>query len=489
MQNVAVALVAGVAALLPAGETESPTVQSPPIHQESPMSTERPSPPESRSGTLETRDGVELWWTIHGSGRDTVVVPGAWILAGPLGPLARDRTLLFYDMRSRGRSERVDDADRLGLDLDVRDLADVRRHFGLERMSLVGFSYLGAVAARYAMERPDRVRRLVLLGSIPPRNPAPYTEAAPGVETFLDPARLERLEEMRSEGVPDTDPDRFCRFYWRTMLPAYTADPEAAGRLAEELDLGCELPNERPEAFGRVLAHVESELETYDWRPEAADLDTPTLVLHGLQDHVAPAEGGREWAGVLPDARFEGVEEAGHLLWAERTDRVLDALDRFLPAGGEPDAGSDAGSPESVVATLYEVISGPADQARDWDRLRSLFWPGASIRIPRRPPEGREGIGEWTVEAFVDEARATYGKNGFWEREIWSRTERFGRIAHVLSTYESRVGAADAEPTGRGINSFQLIRHDGRWWITSILFDVEAPDRQIPERYGGAGSP
>lgn len=479
------------------------------------MRTDPPSDPGTRSGTLVTRDGVELWWTARGTGPDTVVVPGAWMLAGPLGPLARNRTLLFYDMRSRGRSERVDDVDRLGLGFDVRDLENVRRHFGLERMSLVGFSYLGGVVARYAMRRPERAERLALLGSIPPRNPAPYSEAAPDVRTYLDAGRLEQLEELRAEGVPDTDPVRFCRAYWRTMLPAYTASPEAAERLAEELDLGCELPNERPDAFGRVLDHLEAELESYDWRTEAGELEVPTLLLHGLRDHVAPAGGAREWAEALPEARFEGLERAGHLLWAERTERVLSVLDGFLPddgaGGSETEAGgsrgsaspdgqplgvegsradaSDSGSPEAVVAALYDVISGPAGQDRDWDRLRHLFWPGAVVRIPRPPPDGGRDIGEWTVEGFIEEARPIYAESGFWEREIWRRAERFGDIAHVLSAYESRVGTPEAEPTGRGVNSLQLIRHAGRWWITSIVFDVERPDRPIPERYGGGGRP
>ena len=151
-----------------------------------------------------------------------------------------------------------------------------------------------------------------------------------------------------------------------------------------------------------------------------------------------------------------------------------------------PDARpSDVESPNALVHALYDVISGPAAEDRDWDRLRSMFWPGAKVRIPRPPPEGSEVIGEWDVEGFIEAGRSDYTEDGFWEREIWNRTERFGNIAHVLSTYESRVGSEESEPVRRGINSFQLLRHDGRWWIAAITFDVELPDNPIPDRYGG----
>lgn len=290
-------------------------------------------------GDLTTRDGVRLHWTGRGGGPDTVVVPGAWMLAGELGPISERHTVIFYDMRSRGRSEPVDDPDRLGFSLDVRDLEDVRRHFGLERMSLVGFSYLGGVVSRYALGRPERVERLVLLGAIPPRSPASYTEAAPGPAEILGPERVRRLQALRERRSVEGDPVALCRAYWQTILPLYAAGPEPADRLADSLDLGCELPNERPGAFERVLGHVMGELRAYDWREDARGLEVPTLVVHGASDHVAPVNGAREWTKVLPEARLVEIEDAGHLLWAERPRRVRTAVRRFLTSPGGRESG------------------------------------------------------------------------------------------------------------------------------------------------------
>jgi hypothetical protein len=93
-----------------------------------------------------------------------------------------------------------------------------------------------------------------------------------------------------------------------------------------------------------------------------------------------------------------------------------------------------------------------------------------------------------TFEQFVQRVNEAVRKagsddRGFYEQEVANRTEMFGSIAHVWSTYESRHGPLDAEPFSRGINSFQLVRHSGRWWVVTIFWDVESDGHPIPERY------
>ena len=98
----------------------------------------------THEGYIPTSDGLRLFYQQTGSGRDAVVIPGAWLLDSNLLPLAARRTLVLYDVRGRGRSSAVRDESQLGMDRELDDLELVRKHFGLERMSLVGWSYLGA---------------------------------------------------------------------------------------------------------------------------------------------------------------------------------------------------------------------------------------------------------------------------------------------------------------------------------------------------------
>ena len=144
---------------------------------------------------------------------------------------------------------------------------------------------------------------------------------------------------------------------------------------------------------------------------------------------------------------------------------------------------ADVASAESIVAALYDVISGPAGQARDWERFRSLFAPGARLIVGAPAPDGRVPARNMTVEQYVVSADPFLKRDGFWEREIARRMERYGNVAHVFSTYESRVKSADSPPFSRGINSIQLVTNGERWWVVTIFWDFERPGNPIPAEY------
>jgi hypothetical protein len=144
---------------------------------------------------------------------------------------------------------------------------------------------------------------------------------------------------------------------------------------------------------------------------------------------------------------------------------------------------ADVASLDAIVAALYDVISGPAGQKRDWDRMRSLFVPGARL-IPTNPrPDSVGTIRMLTVEDYVTRIGPRLEEGGFFEKEIGRRTEQFGGIAHLFSSYESRRTAADPTPFARGINSIQAWNDGKRWWIVTIYWEGERPDNKIPARY------
>lgn len=155
-----------------------------------------------------------------------------------------------------------------------------------------------------------------------------------------------------------------------------------------------------------------------------------------------------------------------------------------VPRVDSPAARSaDVASIESIIAALYDVISGPAGQDRDWDRFRSLFTTGARLIVAAPSQDGRVPSRNMTVEEYVVSADPFLKRDGFWEREISRRVERYGNIAHVFSTYESRVNSADSPPFSRGINSIQLATNGQRWWVVTIFWDFERPGNPIPREY------
>jgi hypothetical protein len=150
---------------------------------------------------------------------------------------------------------------------------------------------------------------------------------------------------------------------------------------------------------------------------------------------------------------------------------------------------ADVKSIDAIVAAAYDGISGPAGKKRDWDRERSLYMPGARL-IPLAAEAGVAGREDvdlapqiLDVEGFIARVEPYFQENGFYEKEIARRTEQFGKIAHVWSTYESRHNETDPEPFMRGINSIQLFNDGKRWWIVSIYWQQESADAPIPEKY------
>jgi hypothetical protein len=144
---------------------------------------------------------------------------------------------------------------------------------------------------------------------------------------------------------------------------------------------------------------------------------------------------------------------------------------------------SDAGSMESIVAALYDVISGPAGKKRDWDRMRSLFIPGARLIPTSKRQSGEIGSRVLTAEDYINASAKSLEENGFFEKEVARRTESFGNIAHVFSTYESRRKSDDAKPFARGINSIQLMNDGRRWWIVTVFWQGEGRGNPLPEKY------
>ena len=148
---------------------------------------------------------------------------------------------------------------------------------------------------------------------------------------------------------------------------------------------------------------------------------------------------------------------------------------------------ADVESIDAIVTAAYDSISGPAG-LRDWNRVRSLFMPGARL-IPTGSAPGAMNANDkiapqvLDIEGYIVRSADYVEKNGFFEREIARRTEQFGHIAHVWSTYESHHKTDDPRPFMRGINSIQLMHDGARWWIVTIYWQHEGPDNPIPKKY------
>jgi hypothetical protein len=152
---------------------------------------------------------------------------------------------------------------------------------------------------------------------------------------------------------------------------------------------------------------------------------------------------------------------------------MIAALVAVALAPAQPARTADLAAIDQAIRGVYEVISGPPGQKRDFDRMRTMFAPGATMKAI-----GPKGLRGGSVEDYITRNSAILAKEGFTERELGRRVELWGGLATAWSAYDGRT--ANGSFHERGINSFQLVKVDGKWLVASILWQEETPAVPLP---------
>ncbi|GAA3994260.1 alpha/beta fold hydrolase [Streptomyces plumbiresistens] len=274
--------------------------------------------------TVTTDDGVRLWASRQGQGQGRPLVlchggPGLWDHLEDVAELLSDRAAVVrWDQRGCGRSERC--AGPWTTERFVADLDAVRRHFGLERMALLGHSWGAQLALSYALARPERVDALVYVSGT---GIDPVSDwHGPFKENFL--ARLgevpERLARWRE--LPDGDRERAV-LQWSIEFEDREGASEHAGRMADPwfgINTECNkaLNDETRRAWGTPELYAACEA-----------LDLPVLIVDGAED-IRPRSAVDSLERALPRGRRVVLREAGHLPWVEDPTGFREAVTGVL---------------------------------------------------------------------------------------------------------------------------------------------------------------
>ena len=151
-------------------------------------------------------------------------------------------------------------------------------------------------------------------------------------------------------------------------------------------------------------------------------------------------------------------------------DAVFPADKRWI----DPQGPGDMAGIDQTIRAVYAVISGPPGQKRDFDHMRSLFAPNALLRAI-----GPKGVRGGTLEEYIVRNGSILEKEGFTEQELGRRVELYGNLATVWSSYDGQTASGSFHE--RGINSFQLVKVDGKWLVASILWQEESKEFPLPQ--------
>jgi hypothetical protein len=131
----------------------------------------------------------------------------------------------------------------------------------------------------------------------------------------------------------------------------------------------------------------------------------------------------------------------------------------------------DVSSVDAIIDAYYEIVSGPAGEAADAARDRTLHHPDAWVAIAGRDAEGRPTVNVMSLDDYHGDNAPR--QQGFWEWETDRTTSRSGNMVHVWSSYASAREPHGA-PFARGVNSITLFHDGARWWIMGWMFDSSA---------------
>lgn len=279
--------------------------------------------PESggaREATIPVR-GVSIFVRRVGAGPPAVVLhggPGAHhdYLLPSFDALADGRELIYYDQRGGGRSPVARDVP-VGWTEQVADLEALRDAWGLERLTLVGYSWGGLLALLYGLSHPGRVGRLALVSPAPAWRAAREQFESVFARRNVDPAFQEARRQLRESGLRERDPAGFQQRIFELSVAPYFFDPGRARDLTPF------------RVTARTQQEVWQSLGDFDLRPRLPELrGIPALVVHGEEDPI-PIEAARTAAGLI-GAAFHGLPRCGHVPYVEAFESFRTLVGAFL---------------------------------------------------------------------------------------------------------------------------------------------------------------
>lgn len=275
-------------------------------------------------------DGVRQRYHVAGQGPICVALSGGpGLLSAYLRSVELEKhfTVVYPEPVGTGESGRLDDPGDYSMATYVRFLAAVIEHLGDEPVYLLGHSYGGFVAQKYALAHPERVAGLILYSTAAESGPEFWAAAMTRLADY--PARYPDVPEAAAvpaafeEALGATDDDSLSRSF-AAALPVYFADfwtrrtefePfQAAFRAAKEPSFA-----EDPEPF--------------DVRDRLGELTMPTVVIAGREDFLC----GPAWASTLvdgiPGAQLRMLEHSGHFGHVEEPSEFGAAAASVLSSG------------------------------------------------------------------------------------------------------------------------------------------------------------
>jgi pimeloyl-ACP methyl ester carboxylesterase len=238
--------------------------------------------------------------------------------------------LLVYAPRGTGASAEPATRDGYLTSAYVADLAALRAHLGVERLTLYGNSHGGLLALAYAAAHPDRVERFVMTNAPAKMDDGYRAAAAATAARFADvvPDGRARLDAATAadQALDAATDEAEKRRHFRTLMARYVVREGPAE--TTYLDRLCAAPMN----WAPAEVMYDEILDGLDLLAEADRVTAPALIVAGELDVTVPPAAMREIADALPRARYLELAGVGHFVEVEAAAEFSAAVTEFLTA-------------------------------------------------------------------------------------------------------------------------------------------------------------
>lgn len=280
-----------------------------------------------REGRVQV-EGGELAYKTMGKGDPLIVLHGGpgltkEYLLPAMQRLAVNNFVIFYDQRGSGEFEGEISDRTVSIEKFTADLDAVRKHFGLEKVMLLGHSWGAMVAMQYAIANPKHVSKLILSNSIPADREGFSLFVSEWVNR-MTPLWDKISETVASKAFADKDPEEMWGFN-RLIFTKYLVDPNKIDEL--ELKMSRRALQNQSKVY---QVFQEGFLkESFDLCPSLKKLQIPTLVIHG-DDDIVPIQTAKTLHDSIKGADFIVLKNCGHFPFIEQPNEYFSAIKQFL---------------------------------------------------------------------------------------------------------------------------------------------------------------
>ena len=278
-------------------------------------------------GKLLAINGTNLYVKTIGKGEPLLIIHGGpgldhTYFLPQMEALAQNHELIFYDQRASGKSAADFDSTQISMDIFIEDIESLRQGFRLDQLNILGHSFGGILAMKYAIKYPDKVKKLILSNS------------SGASARFVKEAQKELMARITEEDKFEQDLIFNAQNFQQKRASAYQDLFRIFFRKEFfNRELASELTLTFPENFAKnsqTLSYLSKDMgANYDFQEELKRITAPTLVIYGDYEILAESA-GKAIVNTIPDADFLLLKDCGHFPFIEQPSAYFSAITEFL---------------------------------------------------------------------------------------------------------------------------------------------------------------